>query len=363
MPVTTYYAYDLRAREITAELPLGRVAWSRDLKRPGVFRGDLPLKASDAVNRAWVQATQPKRAGLVVDRDGVPVWAGVIWKRDYDTTTQVMTLGAGGFLSYLHRLAITSTLTFTGTDQFAIARTLLDAAQAKAGADLGITATAGSSGVLRDRTYWGYEAKPVGEALTQLSDVISGFDFDFDLAWGGATGRRLDVNLTLSYPRRGRRAETNNLVFEIGRNAQLLSWPEDTSEAADVVYAVGAGEGDDMLRFTASDLSLVDAGYLRTERTITHKDVTILGTLQGHAQAELAARRQTGVSTPKLSTQGDREPEVGSWILGDECTVRIQAGDDVRFPDGIERFYRILGYDVDVDDNGAERVTLQLGEL
>jgi hypothetical protein len=51
------------------------------------------------------------------------------------------------------------------------------------------------------------------------------------------------------------------------------------------------------------------------------------------------------------------DPEFGSYQIGDDARIIIR---DVRFPNGIDELYRIVGLTVEPGEDGPERVTLTL---
>jgi hypothetical protein len=102
-------------------------------------------------------------------------------------------------------------------------------------------------------------------------------------------------------------------------------------------------------------------GYPLLEKQIQLSDVTVQDTANRYARAELAFTTSP-VVLPEITVRGDRDPEIGTYIAGDACRLIIPAGMTPRFPDGLDTYYRIIAYEVSVDDNGTEEVKLTLGE-
>lgn len=354
-----FLAVDLLSHKLLAELPLTGVSWGQTLNAAGETQATLPLPADNPkLASIFVDATIPLRRALYIERDGVLMWGGPIWKRDMKTRT-AMTLNAMEWLSLFNRRIIRATAIYIGQDQLVIAHDLIKQAQNTTGGALGVTVQYPviESGVPRDRTYNTWEAKKVGEALSQLSAVEDGFDFAIDIAFqsDGSISRAF----TTSYPYRGRLGTETGHVFEVGRNIVDIGWPEDGTNVANSWEALGAGDGADMLRVTSTNSALFDQGYPLLEDSVSLRDIDVEATLTEHADAYVAARG-VPIVLPPVTVRGDIDPIVGSYICGDEARIRVQ--DDPRFPDGVDEMRRITSFKVKVPDSGsaAEEVTMSL---
>ena len=260
MAIYRYLFADLVTNAVLAELPLSGVRFDLKLSAAGSFAANLPLEDPRVSALPFLAATLPGRTAVYVDRDGVLLWGGILWTRRA-TTGGLLEFAGLEFESYFAQRLITADAVFAATDQLTIARSLVNTAQAKTGGSIGVDTTRLSnvSGVLRDRTYNGYELKPVLDALMQLSQVQNGFDFAIDVGYD-ATGA-LAKTLNLGYPRRGVVAALSGFMFEYPGNVQSYVWPEDATMQATTTYATGAGWGPGQLRSTATNAALISAGF------------------------------------------------------------------------------------------------------
>lgn len=356
----TYLLGDLRTGGIAGELPLGEVKFSRRLKDAGSWSASLPLGDARVRSLDPIGLTRPGRTALYIDRDGVIVGGGILWTRRFQTNGDdagKLQLAGSGFWSYWQHRKIRSTLTFEGVDQAAIVEAIFDALQAVTAGSIGMNIDAPGTGVLRDRTYYGYERKGAAEAVEQLSDVIDGFDFELAAAWDGNTPV---LTLQVAYPRIGVQAIDSPLVFDRPGNILDYDCPEDATRMADLSDAVGAGEGDDMLVATSTATAVLDAGWPLLEQVVSYKDVRITDTLAEHADADLEAAA-TPVTIPSMTVRGDADPVVGSYRPGDDCRIVIT---DDRFPAGLDTYARIVGFEVQPPTGeDPETVTVDLGEV
>lgn len=352
----TYLACDLLTGAVLAELPLSDVSFDLMLNGAGSFTGTLPLRDKRVSAVGPTAATEPSRTALYVDRDGVLVWGGIIWTRQYSNSTGMLTIGGNEFWSYFRRRFIPN-YSSPNSDQLAIVQDLCLGAQSDPKGNIGVTIGHETSGVLRAYSSAAYELKPVGEAVEELSQLDRGFDFAIDVQYVAGVPTK---TLTLCYPRRGRAAAANNLIFASPGNVIDFDWDEDGTAQSTYVYVQGVGEGDSMIRSIVSAPDMLDAGYPRLDGSIALKDATDQTTANDRARAESAATK-VAVTVPQIVVRGNVEPVLGSYIVGDDIRIAIEPGNP-RFPAGLDTVQRITQISVQPQDsNTAETVTLSLG--
>ena len=101
-----YIFADLLTDEQTTELPLAGVSFSSELNTPGSFTGRLLLSGVNSYGYNIDNGTIPGRTAVYVDRDGVIVWGGVLWSRQYNSASQTMTFTAREFESFFEKRRI-----------------------------------------------------------------------------------------------------------------------------------------------------------------------------------------------------------------------------------------------------------------
>lgn len=334
---------DLLTNTIREELPLSDVSFRKVLNRPGAFAASIPLRHPKAT-RANLD---PGKTSIYVERDGVILWGGILWTVKSSGTEKIV-IGGEGFWSYFRKRLIRVTKTYAAQDQLFIARDLMNYAQGITNGNIGVTVGSETSGVNRDRTYYHYERKPIGESIEQLSAVDGGFDFAIDCAWSGSS---ITKTFVLSYPRRGR---TTQITLDLATNVEGLEWEIDATKQANSVDALGAGNGDSMLISTASDPG---TGYPLYEDAVSYKDVTVQATLNKWASSWLAQERTPVETLPTIMARDTAEAAIGSFIEGDVLNVVASDG----FV-SINGQYRVVGYKIAVDQNGRESCALDLAQ-
>lgn len=353
----TFLATDLLTGTVVDELPLIVTQMTLSLCEAGALSAVVPIADPSVASRPWQAATQPRRTAIYVDRGGVLIWGGIIWSRRTVDNGNAIQIDAQTFESYFARRVIKKTLMFSATDQFEIVRQIIGYAQSAGSGNIGVQVDNTNSGVLRDRTYYWYERKPVLEAVQQLAQVDNGFEFTIDVSYdtSGSPVKRL----RLGYPRLGAPVSATGYVFELPGNIVTYDWPEDGSSSANSVTAVGAGEGDQMLVAEAMSLAEIDAGYPLLEATTQYKDVSVFSTLTQHAVADMRQKARD-IITPALTVRADVEPQLGSYRLGDAVRIVISSPRHPGNP-GLDTYARIVGISVHPPQAGQpESVDLTL---
>jgi hypothetical protein len=109
--VYRYFLTDLLSNTVIAEIPFQGVSFERANKKAGGFSGNIPFipetKALDLYN-----ATMPGRTGLYVLRNGVCVWGGIIWGRQYSVSDKNLSVDAAEFTSYFYHRHIWQTIVY-----------------------------------------------------------------------------------------------------------------------------------------------------------------------------------------------------------------------------------------------------------
>jgi len=359
--MTTTYRYlfaDLLTNEILAELPITGVNFTQQLNTSGTFTGHLLLSGVNAVDLNVSAGTIPGRTAIYVDRNGILVWGGVLWNRQYNSTSQTLTFQAREFESYFERRKITTTQVFNNVDQLTIANTLINQAQLVTNGNIGVVTTPTTSGVLVSRTYYGYELKNVYSALQDLSKQLDGFDFNILVAYDG--GGNPTKRLVLSFPKSGTTYSPTSLsapVFQFPSGNMIeYEYPEDASIAANTIYALGAGSNEGKLIATANDPALLAAGFPLLEQEANYSDITDATMLASLATGQIKATAYPP-TTLRVVAPPSQNPEFGTYVIGDECRIIIT---DNRFPETLDAIYRLVALSVTPGEDGPERITLTL---
>ena len=111
-----YFTTDLLTNQVLAEIPFKGVSYERSIRTAGKFSGNIPV-IPETLGMNLYDSTMPGKTAVYVMRDDVCVWGGIIWNRNYDIITRMLSVEASEFTSYLYRRVIWKTWThdFTAT--------------------------------------------------------------------------------------------------------------------------------------------------------------------------------------------------------------------------------------------------------
>lgn len=119
-PQYRYYVADLVTNNVLVEIPFTSVSYERGLSKAGAFSGTIPLIEATA-HLDLYENTMPGKTALYVLRNGVCVWGGIIWGRQYSPTNKTLTVDGNEFVSYLYHRALWQTL-YYGSEQYYCSR-------------------------------------------------------------------------------------------------------------------------------------------------------------------------------------------------------------------------------------------------
>lgn len=339
-----YVVTDLRTNTILGALPFKGVGYSNMLSQNGDFSGRISVNISTKPFNLR-EVTTPGRTGLYVIRNGLPIWGGIIWKRRYNSSSRSLEIEGATFESYFFKRFNRVTKRWANTDQLQIAREITQSAAA----DVMITVDNMTSGRRRERSMYAHEFKYIGEELTQLGDLIDGFDWNVIITRG--SGLTLNRRLAFFYPERGVGREDTTLSFEYPGSIADSDLSEDADSGANRMWAIGAGDAEEQISAFSQDRA---GNWPPLDESRSYKSVNQMPTLQAHANSDLV-RLKSPVEVAQISVRADIEPFLGTYNPGD--WARFVFRDDYYDPQ-VAMFMRIIGYNVEVGDNGVELIEL-----
>ena len=106
--VYRYFVTDIVSNTLLAEIPFEDVTYGRALKGAGDFSGNIPVIDKTASFNLY-DSTMPGKTALYITRNGVCVWGGVIWSRNYNLVSRKLDVNASEWTSYLQRRRVWKT--------------------------------------------------------------------------------------------------------------------------------------------------------------------------------------------------------------------------------------------------------------
>jgi len=281
---------------------------------------------------------------LLVVRDQVPMFRGRV-----GTSTDTLaadahtcTFSAIDYRGMLDRRILwdDSLLSFRGLDQSVIAYYMIVDSQDRPGGNLGITAGTGfPTGHLVDRDF--QAGAKLGESIDSMAQMAGGFEWDIDPL----------LRLNIYYPTRGRPGPGVDLVY--GQQIAAVTRNQDSTSYATALRYSGKSPPTEPV---AESLAAFPPPG-RWEAQTGNPDAALQTTVQALADAALEASSVLVANYSLVLFDGWWTP-TDLW-LGDVASLFISSG---RLDIAGDQF-RVIGLKIDYSDDGAETVTVALGDV
>lgn len=322
------------------------IRYTEELNRPGSATLGCPIRSMSSAVKARLNNLAEFPSEAWIYSDDQLVWAGEV--QTLGIQDQAVMLNCAGLLGYTFRMGITSDLNYPATDQFLIAKGLIDSWQSQPYGHYGLDTTSiGTSGVVRDREYVASELHNIGMRLHELGRVINGFDIHVDPATRA---------VVLHYPTRGVDLSASIILDRLNIDSASIAASVAPEDLVSDVTATGTGSGPDNEQFTIisnrSDEDLRES-YGRSWGSQNFDGVSVQGTLDGSADAYLGARSgqffQPGLTIiPRIGA------EPGDFHAGDILGYAFDAGLGMQTGN-----FRVGKINVTVGEDGKERMGLE----
>jgi len=339
--------------------------------------GEASFSATVEPRRSfWRPALSCAMSGILVCRDGVPVWSGqMLGERQSGPRMFDFTFAEWG--SFFETCPAVP-FALTGTNDHILQRRLISDAQAVSGQDVGIILGSTTGATVSDLTINAWGTTTAEEEFRRLGEHAGGPEWYVNttgtlenptrtLVQGDRLGS-VDPVTVLEYvestedyvpPEAPPTITLLGSLFPgaqpyavIGgrRGGNVISHPaRQQSPGITATRAVGAGDQLAQLRKYATATALLTAGYPLKTKTATYTDVVIEATLQRHADGDLAAG--SGMTTVYTLTTFEDDPDWTAVARGD--TVRVELDTDVYASERPLVFTsRVLDMAVHVPDDG-----------
>lgn len=330
-------------------LPLLDVEIHDDLSGSGGLAAALAPESRRLQGPDGRPILEPWSTAIYAEKDGIIRGGGIL--RSAKPLGPVLDLDVLGFPGYLHELPwIGPDYTGIQVDPLDVVRLVWAHAQAHTGGDLGLVVDEDTSpvriGTKAETNSFttgtgqdvSFESGPVvlaewkthnlGEVVDNLAKDTP-FDYRVEhIRDGDAISHRLH----LGYPRIGRRR--HDLTFVVGQNVYTVPEIGASTEYADEVLVLGAGEGRRMVRSVASRPST----KLRRVAVVEAKSVTSNAGAARLGQREVAHRTGEPAVASTLEVSNHPSAPLGSYSPGDEILVRSTSG----WGAGLETWHRII---------------------
>ena len=388
MPAYEVYATRWNDGHVVEELIPAR---GLEFTLPLSDHGECSFSATVEPRRSfWRPALSCAMSGILICRDGVPVWSGqMLGERQSGPRTFDFTFAEwGSFFETCPAVPLTL-VGANALNDHALQRRLISDAQAVAGQDVGIILGSTMGATVSELTINPWDTTTVEEEFRRLGEHAGGPN------WYVNTGGTMENPTRTLVQGDGLGSSSPVAVLEYVEDVEMYVQPEapptvtllgqlfpgqqpyavvggrrggnliahparQQSPGVTATIAVGAGDQLAQLRKYATATALLNAGYPKRSKTSSYVDVTNPTTLQRHSDADLAAG--SGMTTSfTLSTFGS-DPDWTGVSRGD--TVRVELSTDIYATEDPLIFEsRVLDIGVKVPDQGEVQVNYTIADV
>lgn len=346
-----YIMHDLTTNRNLLELPLFGTWFTRVLCRSGNGTASVKLGMEGYSDEEVLNATEPGRTKLYVERDGVIVWSGIVWTRTWNEQAQTLNMNLQTLESFFYVQYIESPLSYTNVDQRNIVRSLINVMQGKPGGSIAlIVPTAFSNNIVRSVDFARYDGWSFGRAIEYMVKYDQGLDYTIESRWSSAD---IPEDVVLIADVLGRDVNQSKVIFDYPGTVKNYYYPENAAKGAVSMLGFGKGEGEEMKRSSYTHQKLLDAGYPNIQQTFDNKDVSKQSVLDNQTKAS-AIRFKVPVVTPTIELNPDT---FGAWQMGDFVRLTIESR---RFPNGFDLTVRAIGWELTPGKKGKQTEELKL---
>ncbi|KOX33033.1 MULTISPECIES: hypothetical protein [unclassified Streptomyces] len=304
---------------LATDLPLSQVEFGPALSGTGALTAVVEPRLAHLDRSQF----DPGASLIYAERDGRLLWGGIVWRSIPEG--QQMRIEAAGVGSYPHRRHdlhgnLGGRGPYVYADPCKVIRDVWAYCQGQPDGNLRVAVDATTSKVTVGTPAEPYhvdwwDAPTLGGVIEDMTAVEGGPEWTEDVSWTG--DGKPALRMRLGWPRLGRRR--TDISFTTGVNiVRAVPVEYDADQAAQVVVALGAGEGRSRRRATDAARD----NRLRLEHLLEVPNEQGNDRLAARARTERVSRQITGEVTEVVVRDHPAAP-IGSWQIGDDVPVRV----------------------------------------
>jgi hypothetical protein len=341
---------EARTGNVEATLPVTGISYSETLNGAGSASLTIPLDLADPAT------LKVGRSALVPTADGEPVWGGLLWGATADLAAGTLTLNASGWHSYYDRRYLVRFVPRSGPslgvwsgytarkERSEMLRDWFELLDSYGGIETD-TSMLTERGFFRKRDWSFSEFKNAAEAIDELAEEGSGFDFWYETVWRNAARTRIANRIRMRS-----RLSRSFPTLKHRSNADITQVSYDGTKLGTRVWAFGADDGKGSKPVVSRDNALDTPTLYQVATFSDAKGTTVLAP----KASAMSAVSRAHIAIPTLTLYpGLFRPS--QFMPGAVGFVRADAG-YVQLNDD----YVLTERHVTVDENGTESISLSL---
>lgn len=339
MTEISYIFGDVLTGQIIAEMPLKGVSMTRMIGG-GDFRAAFNLDQTGQDNETVVSATEPGRCYVVCERDGTPIWGGIIRSRTYQSQGKAFQIYCRDVAHYPEYRIVRTDFLNEDIEQRNIFRSLWSDMMSDPSSVQVVLPSSYPTVVTKSLDVKAFEMKSYRSAMDMIANGDDGFDWSIDTV---RVENSYQWHLRTGYPRLGTTNPDTAVVFDYPGSVLNYWENENMSDHGTHFFGVGSGEGSSMLIQPVIHSDLIAGNYPRYDVALSLKSVQDADTLTS-LTTQMAVNLKGGTKTLTLELKADKTPEFGSYGLGDMAKIYI---DDPAHTNPVDRpiTTRIIGWE------------------
>lgn len=360
-------AWDLNANRLLTDLVVRDAYYNVRMNDAGECQFGLPLadpKARELTAVILGLGDVPFKVIVSTNDNAKILYAGQVTKPQMNNSSEFLTVSGKALPSYFLQTVITKDYTAAINPAQLIQNVVADV-QAQPGYNLGIQTRQQVAAAPANITpaYPKTQRVTAAQVLTDVTAAVTpgagGVDYYMEDAYVNGAPQH---TLVVAAPRSGRAAGTSQLKVDLLAKGVKWTRSADSTQAGNNIIVVGSGSGAVQPTATAkANYATGGAGQPPgLDMVLQYNHV------QSQSQLQLIANGATrmygqpvAVYTVTLPT--DYEPmKLGDFQIGDDLQLWSEAS--MWFPNGLNEWWRIVAYRVDLANEGVSTMTLTLNK-
>ena len=359
-------AWDLNTNTLLCDLIAKDASFNERLNDAGEFAFKLSLTDPVAKDLAGVilgLGEIPFKVLLTTADNSRIIYAGIAWKPSLAKTSPDLSIQGKALPDYFKMLTAANDYK-TSIAPVTLLQNVMADAQAQTACNIGLASRQQVSAAPANITpsYPKTQRVTVAQIMADITAAVTpgtgGIDYYTEHAFVNGSPQHTAV---VAAPRAGRSSATSQLKIDL---ATVTDWTRDTDNTAsgNHIYAVGQGSGG--VQPVAEGWAQIPTGGLgqppRLEQVMQYSHVADPVHLQNIANGmvQLYGRPVT-VMTIEVPADYEAMP-IGNYQVGDDVQVWSEVGLLPQFPKGLNEWWRIVAYRIDLGSNGTAKVIFTL---
>jgi hypothetical protein len=351
-------AWDLNTNTLLTDLIAKDAQFNERLSDAGEFSFKLSLTDPVAKELTGVilgLGDIPFKVLLATSDNTRILYAGIAWKPSLSKNSADLTIGGKALPDYFKMLTAANDYK-TSIAPVTLLQNVMSDAQAQTACNIGLASRQQVSAAPANITpaYPKTQRTTVAQIMADITAAITpgtgGIDYYTEHSFVNGAPQHTAV---VAAPRAGRSSATSPFKVDL---ATVTDWTRDTDNTAsgNHIYVVGQGSGG--VQIPTGGLGQPP----RLEQVLQYSHVADQNHLQNIANGAVQLYGRP-VTVMTVEIPADYESMLlGSFQVGDDVQVWSEAGLLPQFPKGLNEWWRVVAYRIDLGNNGTAKVMLTL---